>query len=81
MEAAVAEVAEQHLVVVGGARARAARLALGALPRVLATLADRVRPQLDARRVDCGPMLLRDNITFRTYICAIKQDLAIDLYF
>lgn len=48
VEAAVAEVAEEHLVVVGGLLARAARLALGALPRVLAALADRVRAQLQA---------------------------------
>lgn len=51
MEAAVAEVTEQHLVVVGGLAARAAGLALGALPRVLAALADRVRAQLQAGRV------------------------------
>lgn len=54
METAVAEVAEEHLVVVGGAAALAARLALGALPRVLAALADRVRAQLHAAGVHCG---------------------------
>lgn len=43
VEAAVAEIAEQHLVVVGGERACAASLALGALPRVLSHFADRVR--------------------------------------
>lgn len=48
MEAAVAKVAEQHLVVVSGLRARVARLAFGALPRVLAALADRVGAQLQA---------------------------------
>ena len=65
VEAAVAEVAEQHLVVVGGARAGAARLALGALPRVLAALADRVRAQLDARRVDCRQVILHFCLVYK----------------
>lgn len=42
MEPSVAQVTEQHLVIVGGLSTRAARFALGALPRVLATFADRV---------------------------------------
>lgn len=53
MEATVAEVAEEHLVVVCGLATRAASLALGTLPRVVAALADRVRAQLQARRVHC----------------------------
>lgn len=51
MEASITEVTEQHLVIVGGLPARTTRLALGALPRVLPTLADGVRVQLHARRM------------------------------